>query len=209
MTPERVLEAGHVDDALRLTAALRELADTAVRSHPGAHTAAAADRLEEIVEELSQHTLDDVLPWSYVLDPEQKRLLIHLTGGDTASPAGRAWSSFNPIAPPIDMMMDGEEHVGRVALGPAYTGPPGRVHGGTVATLLDHAMGALLFHLGRPSFTARLEIDYVAAAPLGAPLDLRANVERVDGRKTHVRATISVDGAVVARAYGLFLTMAR
>ncbi|MFB7890686.1 PaaI family thioesterase [Microbacterium sp. NPDC056044] len=209
MTAERVLDAGHVDDALRLTAALRHLADTAVRSRPGAHTAAAAAQIEAIVAELEEHTVDEVLPWSYALDPEQKQLLIRLTGGDRSNSAGRAWSSFNPIAPPVDMVMDGEEHVGRVALGPAFTGPPGRVHGGTVATLLDHAMGALLFHLGRPSFTARLEIDYLAAAPLGAPLDLRANVERIDGRKSHVRATISVDGEVAARGSGLFLTMAK
>ncbi|MGN6127779.1 MAG: PaaI family thioesterase [Humibacter sp.] len=203
------LDAAHVDDALRLTAALRKLADTAVRSHPGPHTAETADRLEAIVDELSQHAPDEILPWSYVLDPEQRRLLIHLTGGDTTSPAGRAWSSFNPIAPPVDMVMDGDEHVGRVALGSAYTGPPGRVHGGTVATLLDHSMGALLFHLGRPSFTARLEIDYVAAAPLGAPLELRASVDRIDGRKSHLHATVSVDGTVVARARALFVTMAR
>ncbi|MCR2799305.1 PaaI family thioesterase [Microbacterium sp. zg-Y818] len=209
MTAERPLDAAHVDDALRLTVALRDLADTAVRSRPGAHTAAAAEQIEAVVAQLEQHTVDDVLPWSYALDPMQKQLLVRLSGGDPASSAGRAWSSFNPIAPPVDMVMDGEEHVGRVSLGAAFTGPPGRVHGGTVATVLDHAMGALLFHLGRPSFTARLEIDYLAAAPLGAPLDLRANVERVDGRKSYVRATVSIDGAVAARATGLFLTMAR
>ena len=203
------LDAAHVDDALRLTVALRELVDAAVRAHPGPHTAAVAERLEAVVQDLAPHAVDDTLPWSYALDAEQRRLLIHLTGGDDSTPAGRAWTNFNPIAPPLDMIVDGEEHVGRVALGPAYSGPPGRVHGGTVATLLDHAMGALLHHLGRPSFTARLEVDYLGAAPLGAPLDIRAGVDRVDGRKTHMRASISVEDVVVARATGLFGTAAR
>lgn len=206
---DTTLDVVHVDEALRLTVALRALADTAVRSHPGAHTADVADRIEQLVAELSEHTLDDILPWSYMLDPTQRELLIHQTGGDPARSGGTSWSSFNPVAPAVDMLMVGDEHVGSVALGSAFTGPPGRVHGGTVATLLDHAMGALLFHIKRPSFTARLEVDYIAAAPLGAPLELRARVDTFDGRKSHVRATVSAHGAVVARGYGLFLTMAR
>jgi len=47
--------------------------------------------------------------------------------------------------------------------------------------------------------TASLHVDYVRPTPLGVPLEVRARVEEVKGRKVTVTATLSAGGDVCAR----------
>ncbi|KLI89686.1 hypothetical protein AA310_15440 [Arthrobacter sp. YC-RL1] len=113
---------------------------------------------------------------------------------------------LNPIAPPVSLRMDGENGVRTsTRLGLPYQGPPGRVHGGWVATLLDHLMGFAAGTVDQWIFTRSLTVDYDHAVPLFEELELTAWVEEIDGRKIWVRGQIEAGGKVVAQARGLWL----
>lgn len=48
----------------------------------------------------------------------------------------------NPIAPPVDLIRAEDGSVSAdFHLGAAYEGPPGHVHGGVSAMILDHVLG--------------------------------------------------------------------
>jgi hypothetical protein len=114
----------------------------------------------------------------------------------------------NPVAPPMQMRTVGtDEHghavtEGRVRFGAAYEGPPAHVHGGFVAAMFDELLGR---SQGGPGFTAYLTTTYRRPTPLFRDLDLRAWVERVEGRKRFIKGTCHLDGVLLTEAEGLFV----
>ena len=47
--------------------------------------------------------------------------------------------------------------------------------------------------------TASLHVDYLRPTPLGVPIEVRASVKAIKGRKVVMAATLSADGVVCAR----------
>jgi acyl-coenzyme A thioesterase PaaI-like protein len=111
----------------------------------------------------------------------------------------------NPAGIGMRMERDGERVRGSVTLDRRHEGAPGYAHGGAVSTILDDALGMLLFVLRRPAVTARLEVDFRRPAYLGRPFDVDAWVDEVDGRKLWMRAELREQGEVIATARSLFL----
>lgn len=112
----------------------------------------------------------------------------------------------NAIAPGLRMrgLHDGSV-VGEVTLGSQYEGPPGCVHGGVSALLLDHLFGAANHWAGASGPTAQLTLRYRRPTPLFTPLTLRARQESADGRKLRTRGVIEAGGKVCVEAEGLFI----
>jgi acyl-coenzyme A thioesterase PaaI-like protein len=123
-----------------------------------------------------------------------------------------AWSfvggPFNAFAMGARYWREGDGSRGRVTLGRAYEGPPGRVHGGAVAALFDEVMGATLRVLGTRAYTGRLAVDFVRAAPLDVLLDLRGWLVRREGRRLYLAGEAAVEGVAFARAEATFVEMA-
>lgn len=95
-----------------------------------------------------------------------------------------------------------------VTLTRLHEGPPGYLHGGIVATLMDEAMSKLNRPLNVLAMTRKLEVDYLRPCPVETPLVLEAEHVRRDGRKLFHSATIThPDGTVLARATGFFLAI--
>ncbi|MCW2751281.1 MAG: thioesterase [Aeromicrobium sp.] len=128
---------------------------------------------------------------------------------------GRSWNwgnavvgLRNAIAPPVVLTWDEDGTVrSEVDLGVAYEGPPGCVHGGVSALLLDHLMGETAS--GRHTrliVTGTLTLRYEIPLPLGR-VRMEGRITDEDGRKITVTASIGPkDGtqpAVVAT--GLFI----
>lgn len=90
---------------------------------------------------------------------------------------------WNPMGIGIEVRRDGDEAVATVTLGPAYEGAPKRSHGGIVAAIFDDVLGCLLRFLQQPAFTGELTVRYLAPTPIEEPLEFRAHVEQVQGRK--------------------------
>ncbi|MDT7857897.1 PaaI family thioesterase [Rubrivirga sp. S365] len=94
----------------------------------------------------------------------------------------------------------------RAWFGPGAEGPPGHVHGGALAALLDEAMGMAALATGRVVVAGRIEVDFRAMVPLGTVVTAEVAVEPAVGKKTPVRAVLrGPDGGVVCEATGLFV----
>jgi acyl-coenzyme A thioesterase PaaI-like protein len=113
----------------------------------------------------------------------------------------------HPIAPQLAMEIDGHSGTGEVVIGPAFQGGPGLLHGGIIALLIDHAMGCVAARRDRPAMTVTLAIRYRRPTPLAVPLTVSAILDRIEGRKLHLSATITANGEVTAEANAIFLAL--
>jgi uncharacterized protein (TIGR00369 family) len=183
-----------------LGAALRDLVDAAVRTEvPLADLAAATRAARELAASLRVETrgLHDI---ATVDDPE--------TGERWYSPV---YGPGNPVAPPMEASStpDGRA-TGRVTLGKPHEGPPGLVHGGVVAMLLDHVLARAVRAAGRGGLTATLTVTYRRPVQLGVPLVATAEIGTTAGRRTTATARIVAEddpGSTLAEAEGLFVAL--
>jgi uncharacterized protein (TIGR00369 family) len=87
-----------------------------------------------------------------------------------------------------------------------FEGPPGYLHGGIIATLLDEAMSKAVRACGFTAMTRQMEIDYLRPVPSGAPIRMEGRVVRSEGRKHWTEAKIlNKEGTVLAHGKGLFI----
>lgn len=123
---------------------------------------------------------------------------------------GRPWGNSvvgvrNAVAPPlvIEHRSDGNAW-SDFHLGAAYEGPPGLVHGGVSALLLDQMLGEAAGAGGKPGMTGTLTLRYRQATPLG---DLRAEawIDRVEGFKTFAKGHLIGPEGVTVEAEGVFI----
>jgi uncharacterized protein (TIGR00369 family) len=183
-----------------LGSALRDLVDAAVRTEVSLDELAAATAgARELAASLRAETrgLHDI---ATVDDPS--------TGERWYSPV---YGPGNPVAPPMEASStpDGRA-TGRVTLGKAHEGPPGLVHGGVVATLLDHVLARAVRAAGRGGLTATLTVTYRRPVQLGVPLVATAEIGTTDGRRTTATARIVAEddpGSTLAEAEGLFVAL--
>lgn len=85
-------------------------------------------------------------------------------------------------------------------------GPPGIVHGGALASVLDEAMTAAVFAAGQPAFTVNLSLDYRVAVMVGTPVILQGRVDVIDRRKLYTLGRVLLpDGTTAVDAKALFL----
>jgi uncharacterized protein (TIGR00369 family) len=95
---------------------------------------------------------------------------------------------------------------GRFFVKQDHQGPPGYAHGGVIATALDEAMSLLVHQRGQLALTARLELDLLAPAPVGAYVLVKADVSEVEGRRIELEAVASdEDGKALGKARGTFV----
>jgi acyl-coenzyme A thioesterase PaaI-like protein len=117
---------------------------------------------------------------------------------------------LHPSSIGIEFRRDGTTSVtARCTVHGMFQGPPGRVHGGTVALIIDELMGMVNRVAGRRAFTARLQVHLRAPAPVDTELTFRAWEHEVDGRKVVVRAEGRVDDALIVEADALFIEVSR
>jgi len=112
----------------------------------------------------------------------------------------------------IKSYWDGEEAVCIFTPKPYHTSIPGYVYGGLIASLIDcHCTGTAAAAAYRAEgremdtdpplryLTASLHVDYLKPTPISSPLEVRASVKEIKGRKVVLTATLSANGQVCAR----------
>lgn len=196
--PVQNLSAEDVDRLRRiyepLTEAVRELIDATIRTEVDAGVAAAAQaEIEAATARLRTRQLDGAFGVCFSTDGDQM-------------PWGNAVVGIrNPIAPPlvIETTDDGDMFAD-VHLGAAYEGPPGHVHGGVAALILDHILGAVASPATKPRLTGTISLRYVAMTPLG---DVRAEarIVRTEGVKTYAAGFLANENGVTVEAEGVFI----
>jgi len=97
---------------------------------------------------------------------------------------------------------------GKVWFGPGTQGPPGHAHGGSIASILDEAMGGATWMKGHPAVALELTSRFRKLIPLETVATLTAKVVEVQGRKVRTRSRLEgADGTLYAEGEGLFLTL--
>jgi acyl-coenzyme A thioesterase PaaI-like protein len=98
--------------------------------------------------------------------------------------------------------------VGRAWFGPGAEGPPGHAHGGSMAAVLDEAMGAAAWTAGHRVVAVQLDTSFRRMLPLGTDALLEAWVEGVEGRKVKTAGRLMDDqGELFAEAQAIFVTL--
>jgi acyl-coenzyme A thioesterase PaaI-like protein len=197
---EAIFEVLSAPEADRVTAlyapladAVRELIDATIRTEVDDDVVGQArTAIEAVTESLRQRTRPDKV--SYRVD-------------DRPLPLGNAVVGVcNPIAPPVIVQHAGGGRCwSEFVLGTAYEGPPGLVHGGVSALILDHLLGeAASEGLSKARFTGTIAVKYLRGTPLG-PLRCEAWIDRAEGVKVFARGTISDAAGVTVEADGVFI----
>jgi acyl-coenzyme A thioesterase PaaI-like protein len=135
--------------------------------------------------------------------PDQVRLAV----GKRPVVWGNPVTGFrNAIAPPLVVHEDPDGlWWSEFELGEQYQGPPGWVHGGVLAMVLDQLLGeAASDGLTKPLFTGTITLRYLRGTPLGR-LRAEAAIERTDGYKTFVSGHMSDAAGKTVEAEGIFI----
>jgi acyl-coenzyme A thioesterase PaaI-like protein len=167
--------------------------------HTGGNSAAemtdVARRLDEVADYLDQHA------------PGRQERLVDMWAGEGVTRHDPVTGPENAMAPPLRLygLADGSVS-GRVTLGMPYQGPPGCVHGGISALLLDHALGvANHWGPGPSGMTGTLTLRYHRTTPLFEELVVAARQVSTEGRKIHTSGTITAGGDVCVSADAVFV----
>jgi acyl-coenzyme A thioesterase PaaI-like protein len=87
-----------------------------------------------------------------------------------------------------------------------HQGPPGFVHGGASAAVLDEAMGLAIWQAGYRAVTVNLMIDYRKPVPLGEPILIRGAMSGKDKRRIETSGEILLpDRSVAVFAKGIYV----
>jgi acyl-coenzyme A thioesterase PaaI-like protein len=173
--------------------ALRRLLDVVVQTAaPPSELRAAATVVDELTARLGRQTFHA----GTSAGADSYRDQMSLVGG-----------TAHPIAPQL-LMADHEGGAeGVVVVGPLFQGGPGLVHGGVLALLIDHAMGYVATRPERAAMTVRLSLRFRRPTPLGVQLAISVRLDRIEGRKLHLSATIATSDEVTVEAEAIFLIL--
>ena len=128
----------------------------------------------------------------------------------------------NPEGLQIKSFWEGNEAVAHFLPNEYFTGHKGVLNGGIIATLMDcHCMGLAMARAHRDEnrpigskplityVTASLKVDYLKPTPLREkPVEIRARVEKIEGRKTWMVCSLIAEGKETARGQILGLRIA-
>ena len=178
-----------------LAESVRELIDATIRTEvDAAEVAAAKSEIDAATARLRANQIDGAFGMRYT------------TGGDRMPWGNPVIGIRNPTAPPLVIERDAS---GRVFtdfhLGAAYEGPPGHVHGGIAALVLDHLLGEGASDGIDPRFTGTITLRYLRTTRLGR-LHAEAKIDRTEGVKTYVVGHLSDAEGVTVEAEGVFIT---
>ncbi|MFS3127196.1 PaaI family thioesterase [Nocardioides sp. Bht2] len=197
-TPEdpSEVEESEREHAVRgdLAASTRLLVDAVIRSTVAeAELVAVRAEIDQLVARLQASQMDG----SYG---------VNRSGSGTVRAQGNAVIGLrNAVAPPLVITQEPEGRAwAEFHLGAAYEGPPGLVHGGVSALILDQLAGEAAAAGGSPGMTGTLTVRYRRGTPLG---DLRGEcwIEKVDGVKTTVKGHLQDAEGVTVEAEGIFI----
>ena len=96
----------------------------------------------------------------------------------------------------------------KVFFGSATQGPPGYAHGGSIAAVLDEAMGFAAWIAGQTVVAAKLTINYKKMFPLKTIAIIEAWVESIKGRKVITKSKMyDSNGTIFSKSEGLYINI--
>ncbi|TLD18616.1 hypothetical protein PspLS_10137 [Pyricularia sp. CBS 133598] len=173
------------------------------------HLTSAAD--DKTADESTTSLVVHVHPNRTVLPTQENQFV----GGTLNGPATiAAWVNVYP-RPSRHLGFRIRQFISLIALRDGVIGFPGALHGGAAALLVDEVTGMHIASQRDPEepvnkgfLTAYLKTEYLKLVPVPGTVLIRSVIERVDGRKHWVRATIE-DGSGEVLVKGEVLYIAR
>lgn len=179
-----------------LTSAVRRLGEASLRTTVGHDVVADVQRQ---VEELAARLEAEMIPANFG---------VVVTNNGRVRGYGNAVVGLrNPIAPPLAIVQDRVKGgaSSEFFLNALYEGPPGKVHGGVLALVLDQIFGEAAAAGGTPGMTGTLTLRYRKPTALGA-MSAEAWVDSSAGIKTIVKGWLKdAEGEITVEAEGLFI----
>ena len=125
--------------------------------------------------------------------------------GELVSVGGRS----HPCSPELRWQEASNRITGTVKFSQAFEGPPGHVHGGWVAGVLDHLMGMTHVRTGHPGMTGGLSVKYLKPTPLNQRIEVSAQATELDDKRTEVKAEMRFGETTTATAEAIFVRVDR
>jgi acyl-coenzyme A thioesterase PaaI-like protein len=177
-----------------LAESVRELVDATIRTEADADEVAAIKaEIDAATARLRAKQIDGAFGVRYT------------TGGDRMAWGNPVIGIRNPVAPPLVIKRD--EAGGAFTdfvMGAPYEGPPGHVHGGISALVLDHLLGEAASDGVTPRFTGTITMRYLRTTRLGR-LHAEARIDRTEGVKTYVVGHLADEEGITVEAEGVFI----
>ncbi len=141
---------------------------------------AAADRVEELLASLDAVTRSrDIQSFGFGFDRDDPNNVI---------PFNPATGRYNPIAPRLEMRVDGDRIVTVCEFANCHESGPDTVQGGMVAAVHDQVLAYAVMLEGFTGPTLWVRVAFVKPTPINEPLRFESWVDSVDGRKYTARA---------------------
>ncbi|MGW2589832.1 PaaI family thioesterase [Streptomyces sp. NPDC001515] len=195
-TGPRLVAAPHEDGVDAAVAAARRVVAALLRAGDGsgADMESVTARLEAVADELTARA------------PGRDARLAEMWHGEGVTRHDPVTGPENALAPPLRLHGRDDGSVeGTVTLDLPYQGPPGHVHGGISALLLDHTLGVANHWGGTSGMTAELTLRYLRPTPLFEPLTVTGRQLSVDGSRIRTVGEITAGGRACVTAEGLFI----
>ncbi len=113
--------------------------------------------------------------------------------------------SENEMGLKLEFHWEGEDYVAPFTAQECHRGYPGVVHGGIIASVLDEAMGRLLWEERGGGPTRKLTVEYLAPLVPGEQTLCRARIVQKKGRAVFLEAELLRNGDQVAAARGTYI----
>ena len=196
-------EATYWQARQRLAIATRALNEKLVNTDIDPELAAALiEKIEGLTAELNQAQQVDRL---IDMAKPGERGSIDDVMGELVSIGGRS----HPCSPELLWQEASNRITGTVRFNQAFEGPPGHVHGGWVAGVLDHIMGMTHVRTGHPGMTGGLSVRYLKPTPLNQLIEISAEATELDDKRTKVKGTMRCGETTTATAEAIFVRVDR
>jgi acyl-coenzyme A thioesterase PaaI-like protein len=97
---------------------------------------------------------------------------------------------------------------GKFYFGPGAQGPPGHVHGGCMAAVLDEVMGGACWGTGAKVLAGEINVKFRGKLPLATRCVAEGRVDSIEGRRVYVSAKLTtVAGGRVSESTGIFIQL--
>jgi uncharacterized protein (TIGR00369 family) len=124
-----------------------------------------------------------------------------------ADPALEGWKprtlpGFFDLVGPLWTKKEGDSWAYGIVAEDKHINPAGIVHGGMLATLLDHALSAIAWEANdrKPCITIALDVHFLAPARPGQFVAARGRIVRQASSLVFMQGNLTVDGDEIATA---------
>lgn len=188
----------HADQCVRIVEGLRKINAKALRLGGSlAALTAAAERVEALLA-----SLDEVTAASAI---DTYRGAFDLDDPNNVLPFNPATGVLNPIAPKLEMAIDGRTLVTHCEFSSHHAGGPDTAHGGMIAAIYDQLLAYATMIAGKTGPTLWLKVTYLKPTPVNERLRFETTVTAVDGRKYAVVGSCYRGDVKLSEAEGLML----